>query len=206
MQTKRIMFGGMQILAAVVAGAALGGWQLQASTLGAGTTPNGSAFVNACAGVGVYSAINPGYAWNSGATGGGTTCNYSSGTSVTQSATGSGSQAGDPISYSNSATGSAAVGTLHLNATNSGDSSYDFPDGVVDAGWNDLVTVNGPGMTGQQAVWIFPIVVNGSFTANGKNDASAAGFVDVWQNGDCNAHRRPGHHRRHRLHHSEHYP
>lgn len=150
-----------------------------AATLGQATTPIGSAFVNACTGVGVYASVIPGAAWNGGATSGGTTCNNGSGASVTMS---SGSI--PPTGNFDYANGTAQVGGTVLQAFHTGDSSLAFPDAVVNAGWNDDLTIQptNPAYNGMAGYYVFPIFLNGALSTTGP-DGLAQLWLNIYQNG-----------------------
>jgi hypothetical protein len=143
------------------------------------STAAGSAFVSACAGTGVFSAVTPGRAWNDGVSSGGTTCSFSSGASVSQTQT----AGGIAPPFSDFASGTAAIGTLHLDATNSGDSSLAFPDGVVNAGWNDMLTIQAtnPALNGVEGFFVFSIQFDGDLSTTG-NDPTAQAWVEIFQN------------------------
>ncbi len=157
---------------------------IYADLLGQASTPNGSAFVDACAGLGYSSDLQPGIAW-AGSPSGGTNCHNTAGASVNTAALATGSAAPNPYPYEDMSSASASIGQLHLDAGHTGDSGYYFPEAYAEAGWNDTVTpnvTNLSGVVGNTGVWVIPITVSGIFATSGP-DAGADGYVDVFQNG-----------------------
>jgi PEP-CTERM motif len=155
-----------------------------ADLLGQASTPNGSAFVDACAGLGYSSDIQPGIAW-AGNPFGGTNCGNATGASVSQAALATGSAAPNPFPYQDMSSASASIGHLHLDAGHTGDSGYYFPEAYADAGWNDTLTPNVTNLfnvMGTTGIWVIPITVSGIFATSGP-DAGADGYVDIFQNG-----------------------
>ena len=155
-----------------------------ADALGQAGTPNGSAFADACAGLGYSPDVQPGIAW-AGNPSGGTTCFSAPGASVSKAASATGSAAPNPYPYDDISSASASIGHLHLDAGHTGDSGYYFPEAYAEAGWNDTVTPNVANLVdvvGNTGVWVIPITVSGIFATSGP-DAGAGGYVDVFQNG-----------------------
>jgi PEP-CTERM motif len=157
---------------------------MYADSMGQASTANGSAFVDACAGLGYSSDLQPGTAW-AGNPSGGTNCGHNTGALVSQPASATGSAAPNPYPYDDISSASASIGHLHLDAGHTGDSGYYFPEAYAEAGWNDTVTPNVSnlvGVAGNTGVWVIPITVSGIFATSGP-DAGADGYVDVFQNG-----------------------
>lgn len=155
-----------------------------ADSMGQASTPNGSAFVDACAGLGYSPDIQPGIAW-AGNPSGGTNCSNATGAFVSRPALATGSAAPNPYPYQDTSSASASIGHLHLDAGHTGDSGYYFPEAYAEAGWNDTLTPNVANLVnvmGNTGVWVIPITVSGIFATSGP-DAGAGGYVDVFQNG-----------------------
>jgi hypothetical protein len=160
---------------------------LFAQSPGQGSTPVGSAFAEACAGIGFSSPLQPGNAWVPGinGAGGATICNSASGAAPNQGASNTGVKA--PYQpYADNASATGTIGQLHLQATHSGNTSYFLPEAYADAGWNDLVTAFDPLNpllpNGTAGVMVSGIQVSGNFTAAGPSSLTS-GFVEIFQNG-----------------------
>lgn len=169
---------------ALVVAALCAPFAIYADSLGQASTANGSAFVDACAGLGYSPDLQPGTAWT-GNSSGGTNCGHNTGALVSQPASAIGIAAPNPYPYDDMSSASASIGHLHLDAGHTGDSGYYFPEAYAEAGWNDTVTPNVNnlvGVVGNTGVWVIPITVSGIFATSGP-DAGADGYVDVFQNG-----------------------
>jgi hypothetical protein len=146
----------------------------EASPLGQSTTPVGAAFASASAGSQIFSGLGaPGDAIHGGVTDTYVNSQYNTssvGGTATATASNSGSSNGHP--FSNSATGSASLGSIKVQASNDGSTAVPFPGGAANAGWNDQFTITGGTGSG---VWVVPIVVNGTMNVTGLN-----GGGQVW--------------------------
>jgi len=146
------------------------------------TIADGNSFVSTCAGTTYGSGISPGQVIFGGMSNASQTCGYTVSASVggTASVTSSASGAG-PSPFANSATASAAVGSIHLAAANSGSNSAYFPGAQAVAGWNDQFTLtNGP--MGQGGIWVVPLQVSGTLTADGAYPAASGFSLVAFQN------------------------
>jgi hypothetical protein len=139
------------------------------------TVGAGLGFVSACSGTTYGAGISPGQVILGGISNGSQSCGYAVSSTVGGSATVTVSSAGGGATpFANAAFASAAVGAIHLSATNAGSSADYFPGAQAVAGWNDTFDLtNGP--VGQAGVWIIPLHVDGTLTADGAYPA-ASGF------------------------------
>jgi hypothetical protein len=158
----------MKSLSAVSFAAALIMGAGAALAAGQNTTPDGAAFTSACAGLNPGTTGHAGDALNGGASSAGVNCQVTTGTvgqTIGASANNSGAQNGHV--FSNSGSSTVGVQFIKEHATNNGSPAQSFPTGIVDGGWNENFKLTGGGANGTQGVWIVPIHVNGSMTANG---------------------------------------
>jgi hypothetical protein len=156
-----------------------------ANASGQQSTPSGTGFASACAGLDIPNIGHPGYPLNypSGTSSGGINCNTVTGTAASPTAsTGTISNFGTANNnpFSNSASGTAAPLAVHLQATNSGYTSQSFPEGMATGGWNDNFTLSATGQSGQ-AIWIIPLDIDGTLNVNGL-DALASFEVEDYVN------------------------
>jgi len=160
-------------------------WILSVLAAGAGAvpvgqqgTPIGAASVNPCAGLAV-SGFNPQPGGVYGVGSADRNCaEQTSAVNGTAGATAVKSGVANGDLYSATSTASAQPGLIKLQAGNSGSFNTPFSGGAATAGWNDGITLlNGTG----QGIWVFPIHVNGSLSANGLGAYSMAS-VAIYQN------------------------
>jgi len=75
--------------------------------------------------------------------------------------------------YSGSSGASASFAALHLLATEQGATTVHFPTAAAQAGWNDLLTISAPGMSGS-GVFTFQVGVHGTLAAT---EGGRPGFI-----------------------------
>jgi hypothetical protein len=174
----------LAIFGLVAASCSLAAPQPARALSGQTNTPSGAGFASACAGLDIPNIGHPGYPLNypSGTSSGGINCNTVTGTAASPTAsTGTISNSGtaDPNNdpWSNSASGTAAPLNIHLQANNSGNTEQSFPAGMATGGWNDNLTLSQAGQSGQ-AVWVFPVNIDGTLNANGLDALASFEFED----------------------------
>jgi hypothetical protein len=166
------------------------GFSLAAATLlaapaawafdGQSTIVDGAAYGSVCAG------INPGTTGHAGDAlvgGPGINCDFApslgvAGATINVSASNSGTNSGN--AFSNSGAVTAAPQVIQIQVSNAGSPSSQFPAGMANGGWNENFVLTG-GVTGTQAVWIIPIHVSGTLSANG-NGALGRFSVEAYKN------------------------
>jgi hypothetical protein len=141
------------------------------------TISDGAAFGSACAGIATGTTGHAGDAL------GGDVCQVAPtpgtvGATINASASASGVNNGMP--YSNSGAVTAAPQIIHVQASNTGSPSSQFPGGAANGGWNENFLLTG-GAIGTDAVWIIPIHVTGELHAHG-NGARGQFNVEAYKN------------------------
>jgi hypothetical protein len=162
---------------------AMGTTGAPAAPLGQQTTAAGAAFTSSCAGVvgGSGFGTDMGNAIQGGVSTASVNCQASTsavGGSAASAATASGSTLGHP--YTDAASGFAAPGMIKLQSSNTS-WPVQFSGGQANGGWNEQLTINKPGMNGQQGVWVIPIHVQGQM--NTPDPGAGALFqIDAYLN------------------------
>lgn len=158
---------GLALAAATVAG--------QAQATGQFTTPAGAAFASACAGLGFSGGGNAGddVATLTNAPANCAQQTSAIGGSAAASVSNHGSSGG--VAFANAASSSAGPKAIHLDATNASAPQANFPAGMANGGFSDQFNMSAAGQTGD-AVWVIPIKVLGSMSANGLG---ASGLLSV---------------------------
>ncbi len=138
---------------------------------------SGHSLVSSCAGTTFGIGFSPGYVTGDGMTTAQRACTTAVSATVGGTAVSSNSRTGNSNGvFANQASAVAAVGTLHLSATNSGSSSNYFSGATATAGWNDTVTSSATG------IFVFSLHVDGELDATGAYPASAYFNIQAFQN------------------------
>jgi hypothetical protein len=80
----------------------------------------------------------------------------------------------------NSASSTAGMGIVQLQARNTAPANVQFPAGVGTGGWSETMTITAPGLAGQAAVWTFAVGVQGTLNTDSPNLARL--FASVFKN------------------------
>jgi len=153
---------------------------------GQSTLASGHGYVSACSGSTLGTFENAG--GRIGVTGPDRTCGEatSAGTGAASHATLTTSSTGPivaaPGAFTNTATGTASVGTIHLSAENHASTATYFAGAQANGGWNDNITIDNSGLTGTSGIWIFAVHVEGTLAALGNYGASSGFGVEVFKN------------------------
>ena len=148
-----------------------------ASIYSASNTPNGQAFVSACAGWSQFGGLeNPGSSaeLNPGASY--VNCNQAQGAglqSVSVNNSG-GAPANHNVTYGNSTSIAAAVGGIGFSATNTGAPLDIFAGASGSGGWNDGFIWNGP-----SGVWLPQVLVSANLSAAGASAGEGEAVLEV---------------------------
>lgn len=81
---------------------------------------------------------------------------------------------------SNSASSTASMGLVQLQAQNTAPANVQFPAGVGTGGWSETMTITAPGLAGQAAVWTFAVEVQGTLNSESPNLARL--FASAFKN------------------------
>jgi hypothetical protein len=81
---------------------------------------------------------------------------------------------------SNSASSTAGMGLVQLQAQNTAPANVQFPAGVGTGGWSETMSITAPGLAGQAAVWTFAVEVQGTLNTNSPNLARL--FASAFKN------------------------
>ena len=153
------------------------------ATLSQLNTPSGDAFVNACAGNGFGYTAEPGSGGNAFSVGSppgieaqtcSTNVSPTPGATVTTSQqTVNGTNFGNV--YNNSSGATANLTSIHVNASNSGDTDTQFAGAEAQGGFNRTFTPTG-GVVGTQGILPVQIAVDGTLIASGPGSGGSAAF------------------------------
>ena len=174
--------------AALLAAVTLGSAAPALATAGQATLADGHGYVSACSGSTLGTFENAG--GRIGVTSADRTCGEATsagvgaGSHATLTTSSTGPIVAAPGAYTNTATGTASVGTIHLSADNHASTATYFAGAQANGGWNDSVTIDNAALTGTSGIWVFALHVEGTLAALGNYGASSGFGVEVMKNHD----------------------